>query len=116
MESQVGFGTNTPNSTSIVDLKSITKGILAPRMASLQRDSIENPAEGLLIYNTSKKGFNYYDSNWQDFSTNVFSKNGTGDIITSSNSSEVIPEMTISPPEGTYLVDFNTQIINNSIA
>lgn len=115
MESQVGFGTNTPNSTSIIDLKSITKGILAPRMTSLQRDSIENPAEGLLIYNTSKKGFNYYDTNWQDFSTNVFSKNGTGDIITSSNSSEVIPEMTISPPEGTYLVDFNTQIINNSI-
>lgn len=115
MQAQVGFGTNTPNSSSIIELSSVEKGVLPPRMSSTQRDLIENPAQGLLIYNTNEKRFNFYNTNWQDFSTKVFSASGTNTVLTSSTVNQVIPEMTISPPEGTYLVDFNTQIINNSI-
>lgn len=51
--SQVGIGTTTPNSSSILDLTSTSAGFLPPRMTTLQRDAITAPAVGLLIYNTT---------------------------------------------------------------
>lgn len=62
--------------SAILDLKSTVKGLLAPRMTLLQRNSIAVPAVGLLIYQTdSTAGFYYYDgSNW----TPAKSSGGTG--------------------------------------
>src|SRR5688500_9097645 len=50
---QVGIGTTTPNSSAVLELKSTTKGLLIPRMTASQRDSIINPAAGLLIWCTN---------------------------------------------------------------
>jgi len=41
----------------MLDVKSTTKGILAPRMTAAQRDAISNPAKGLLIYCTDNNHF-----------------------------------------------------------
>jgi hypothetical protein len=49
----VGIGTNTPDVSAIVDIRSTEKGFLLPRMTTIQRNSISNPANGLLIYNTT---------------------------------------------------------------
>lgn len=48
----VGIGTNTPDATAQLDVSSITKGILIPRMTSAQRAAISTPAQGLLVYQT----------------------------------------------------------------
>ncbi len=56
-----GFGTTTPNASAIVDISSTTQGLLAPRMTTTQRDAITTPATGLLIYNTSVDGFQYFN-------------------------------------------------------
>jgi len=57
-----GIGTTTPNSSSLLDIVSTSKGILIPRMTKNQRDAIASPAQGLLIYQTnSTPGFYYYD-------------------------------------------------------
>jgi len=57
-----GIGTTTPNSSSLLEVKSATKGILIPRMTKTQRDAITSPATGLLIYQTDKTpGFYYYN-------------------------------------------------------
>jgi hypothetical protein len=57
----VGIGTDAPDSSSLIDVNSTTKGILAPRMTKKQRDLIVSPALGLLIYQTnSTPGFYYY--------------------------------------------------------
>lgn len=50
--SQVGIGTTNPDDSSILDLTSTQAGLLIPRMTTEQRDLIENPAQGLIIYNT----------------------------------------------------------------
>ncbi|MGO4817712.1 hypothetical protein [Flavobacterium sp. W22_SRS_FP1] len=50
---QTGIGTKTPDASSILDITSTTKGFLIPRMNTVQRDLIQNPANGLIIYNTS---------------------------------------------------------------
>ncbi|MEI6766678.1 MAG: glycine-rich protein [Bacteroidota bacterium] len=46
--------------SAILDVSSITKGMLIPRMTTQQRDSIAAPNEGLIIFNTDSKCFNYF--------------------------------------------------------
>jgi hypothetical protein len=58
-----GIGTTIPNASSLLEIKSTTKGLLISRMTKNQRDAIASPATGLLIYQTnSTPGFYYYDS------------------------------------------------------
>src|SRR5690242_6284904 len=56
-----GIGTTTPDASSLLEIKSTSKGILIPRMTQTQRNAITSPATGLLIYQTDKTpGFYYY--------------------------------------------------------
>jgi hypothetical protein len=51
----------TGQASSVLDVSSVSKGFLAPRMTTAQRIAISSPAEGLLVYQTDGvKGFNYY--------------------------------------------------------
>lgn len=53
--------------SSILDISSTTKGVLIPRMNSVQRNSISNPADGLLVFDTDEKCFYFYnesDAEW----------------------------------------------------
>jgi hypothetical protein len=61
---QVGIGTGTPLSSSILQIESTTRGFLIPRMTTTQRDAIASPATGLQIYNTTEGYVEYYDSFW----------------------------------------------------
>lgn len=45
--------TAAPNSKSVLELSSTTKGFLPPRMTTVQRDAIGSPATGLVIFNTT---------------------------------------------------------------
>ena len=65
--SQVGVGTTAPNQSAILDISSSDKGFLMPRMDKIKREQINNPATGLLVYQTNdNKGFYYFDgNNWQ---------------------------------------------------
>jgi hypothetical protein len=48
----VGVGTDTPDNSALLDVKSSDKGMLVPRMTSAQRRAISQPAKGLLVYQT----------------------------------------------------------------
>ena len=112
---QVGIGTINPDASSILDLTSNSQGLLTPRMTTEQRNLISNPANGLLIYNTTKSGFNYYDAGWKDYGTyaKCYSTNGVGEIATKSNIDMTLPYMSISPVSGKYSVSFDSQFTNN---
>jgi len=57
-----GIGTTSPAASSLLEVKSTTKGILIPRMTATQKNAITSPATGLLIYQTnSTPGFYYYN-------------------------------------------------------
>ena len=62
INAQVGIGNIDPHSSSILDIKSTTQGILVPRMTTIQRNAVTSPAQGLLIYNTDDSVFNYIQS------------------------------------------------------
>ena len=46
----IGIGTNTPEPTAALDVYSTSKGILVPRLSSIEMNAIVNPAEGLVVY------------------------------------------------------------------
>ncbi|MFK7049497.1 hypothetical protein V3Q77_06305 [Flavobacterium davisii] len=59
---QVGIGTVTPDTSSILDIVSNDKGMLTPRMTTAQKLAITNPANGLIVYDTDLKSFYFYDT------------------------------------------------------
>ena len=69
LNAQIAVNTSgeAANGSAMLDVSSIEKGILIPRMLKIQRDNnISNPIEGLLIYQTDDvPGFYFYDgSDW----------------------------------------------------
>ena len=63
IKAQVGINITgaTPDDSAILDITSAEKGLLLPRMTADERDSIDNPATGLIIYNLDDDCFNYYE-------------------------------------------------------
>lgn len=55
LQAQVGINTSTPNASAALDIESTNKGILIPRMTTVQKIAIATPAEGLLVYDTTLK-------------------------------------------------------------
>ncbi len=50
-----------PDASAILDVKSTEKGFLPPRLTTLQRDAISDPAEGLVIYNYDHKALEMFN-------------------------------------------------------
>ena len=70
-----------PNSSSLLDVKSINKGLLIPRMTTAQRTVIVTPATGLMVFDTDTNGFWFYSgAGWVQLAaggaTNYWSLNG----------------------------------------
>ena len=91
--SQVGIGTTTPDASSILDVKSTDKGVLVPRLTTLQRNSITNPAKGLLVFNTTLNLFEYNSGtpatpSWIAINTDpTIVSTDSGNILTSGSDS-----------------------------
>jgi len=62
--SQVGINTTNslPDSSAMLDVQSTSKGMLIPRMNTAQLREIQNPAEGLMVYDTDKKKITTYSN------------------------------------------------------
>jgi uncharacterized protein (TIGR02145 family) len=50
---KVGNNPTTINSSALIELESTTRGFLPPRMTTTQINTISNPANGLVVYNTT---------------------------------------------------------------
>ena len=74
---QVGIGTTNPDASSGLDIDYSDKGFLPPRMTTAQRNAIENPADGLIIFNTTNGLLNYYNGDsWYELG-GIISPSGT---------------------------------------
>ena len=58
----LGLNNATPDASSILDLTAIDRGLLVPRMTTLERTGIALPADGLLVYDLDLDGFYYWDA------------------------------------------------------
>ena len=57
----LGIGVDPPNATALLDVSSTSKGMLAPRMTTVQRLAITNPANGLIVFDTDLRSLQVYD-------------------------------------------------------
>ena len=76
---QVGINENNtnPDASSMLDVSSTDKGLLIPRMNSTNRQNINNPATGLMVFDTTTNSFWYYTTAWQEIGKGAFtSQNG----------------------------------------
>lgn len=114
-KAQVAVGNIATDPSAILDLTSSSQGLSVPRMTTIERNAIENPAIGLLIYNTDDTDYNSYNGvvlGWQDFSTGYKTVHAIGDISTSTDVATTATGMTLIPKVGTYSVLFNSQYKN----
>ena len=70
IEAQVGIGTTSPDASSMLEITSTSKGVLIPRMTSVQRTAISSPATGLLVFDTTTQSFWFYTSSWEELNSN----------------------------------------------
>jgi uncharacterized protein (TIGR02145 family) len=67
---QVGIGTKNPAASAALEIESTTKGLLLPRMTTTERNGISTPVAGLVIYNTTANGLQWFDGTvWYDSRT-----------------------------------------------
>lgn len=60
VQSQIAIGTANPDESAILDLTSKGQGFLPPRLTTVERDAITNPAVGLTIFNSTKNCIEWY--------------------------------------------------------
>jgi len=73
------------DASAMLDVYSTSKGMLVPRMSSMQIAVISNPATGLLVFNTDVNSFFFYSGtvwkNLSDGGTDIWGVNSsTGDV------------------------------------
>ncbi len=88
----VGIGTNSPNASAALDITSSSKGLLPPRMRESEKSAIINPATGLVVFDTDRNAFYYYNGtdwkrlvefdnlSWIKSGANIYNNNGTGNV------------------------------------
>ncbi|MFV9550754.1 cell wall anchor protein [Algibacter sp. PT7-4] len=113
---QIGMGNTNPHASSILDITSTTKGVLTPRMTSLQRVAITSPADGLLVYDTDEGAFYYFENtiwnkmegktrdnyklvkNVSDLADELAAGGGTSYLLTSNTYYEINGNITLAFP------------------
>jgi len=66
---QVGINADgsNPDASAILDVSSTDKGIIIPRMSSTTRENISNPANSLMVFDSTTNSFWFYDQNqWSE--------------------------------------------------
>ena len=81
--------TITPDPSSILELRSVLRGFLAPRMTTLERLSIPSPVQGLLVYDTVSRSFWYFEGGWKSIAAEDL---GSGNQQLSISIRQKIPE------------------------
>ncbi len=77
---QVGINADgsAPDSTAMLDVKSNSKGVLIPRMTQAEIEAINNPANGLIVFNTDANKLYVYiapEFKWKEL------QYGSGEIV-----------------------------------
>jgi hypothetical protein len=104
--SQVGINSDgsNPDNSSMLDIKSTSKGILIPRMSQSERAAISSPANGLMVYQTNgTTGFYFYDgSSWVRLATGTEASYtaGTGIDISNNTITNTSPDQTVTLTAG----------------
>ncbi|MBC7938121.1 MAG: hypothetical protein H7Y86_22455, partial [Rhizobacter sp.] len=69
----VSIGSSTVHPSAVLDMSKSTKGVAIPRLTQTARLTISNPAEGLLVYDsTTNRMYQYQDGLWRYLLNNTY--------------------------------------------
>ncbi|OXA85307.1 fibrobacter succinogenes major paralogous domain-containing protein [Flavobacterium hercynium] len=95
VQAQVGIGIPNPDASAVLELASKQKGFLPPRLTTVERDAINQPAQGLTIFNTTKNCLEWYNiSGWY----NACGDNGVATVTNYDCSTLATGTMTAGDP------------------
>lgn len=84
LSQSVGIGTEKPHPSAKLDVSAVDKGLLIPRLTSLQREAIKDPAPGLLVYDLDEKDFKFFNGkSWYNMGVVGVTNNATARVIDS---------------------------------
>lgn len=101
-QAQVGIGTETPHSSTLLDIVASDKAFLGPQIALTSTTdivTIENPAEGMLVYNTTIAPSEDLDTGYYFWDGTTWQPTGVGNR-TNIVSDGVIPSILGYTPTG----------------
>lgn len=109
----VGIGTTSPNNSAVLDVSSITKGLLIPRMNTSQRTLIGSPVAGLMVYDTDFKEYYHHDgSTWKKvLNNNVWNTSSTRNYVY--NSTDSVGIGTVGPDEKLHVANGKIYVQDN---
>lgn len=102
VQAQVGIGTETPHSSTMLDIVASDKAFLGPQIALTSTTdivTIENPAEGMLVYNTTIAPSEDLDTSYYFWDGATWQPTGVGNR-TNIVSDGVIPSILGYTPTG----------------
>ena len=100
---QVGIGTASPAASAALEIQSITKGLLLPRMTLAQMNAISSPANGLLVYCTDCAPIGFYGYNGSVFrSIDFYRESDSSPTVSSVNFSGTLSSGALLTGSYTY--------------
>lgn len=123
---QVGINTTSPDPSSILDVTSMSKGMLLPRLTTAQRTAISSPANGLIVYDTDFNSLFYYNSSsWVSLFTSSQTRNNhkivksatdlASELTAGGGSKYLLSSNTLYEINGTISLSFPIEINNSYI-
>lgn len=87
-QTAVSIGSVAPHGSAVVDMSKSSRGLLLPRLTQTARLAISNPAEGLIVYDSSThRMYQYQDGAWRYFAnSSTWSKSSAGNYTYSFDS------------------------------
>ena len=88
---KVGDNPTTLNAAAVLEIESITKGFLLPRMTDTQMNAIVSPPAGLMVYNTTNNcTYIYKGGAWASLCASTPSLSISNDSLTISGGNTVV--------------------------
>lgn len=113
---QMGIGTTTPDNSSMLDIRSTSKGFLAPRMTTAQRNAIISPANGLVVYDTDLSSLYFFNGTVWSAIGSQGGATRTNYVLVKSEADFPTPAAGVITLDSQTLYEINgTVILNNSI-
>lgn len=112
---QIGIGTTTPNSSALLEISSQTQGFLTPRMTTAQREAMNSPANGLLVFDTDLNSFEYYSTSTTSWGKMSSKTRDNFVLVKSQADFPAVSDGSITLDENTYYEINGTVILSASI-
>lgn len=113
---QMGIGTTTPEISSMLDVRSTSKGFLAPRMTTVQRNAIASPANGLVVYDTDLSSLYFFNGTVWSAIDSQGGATRNNYVLVKSEADFPTPAAGVITLDTRTLYEINGQIVlNNSI-